>query len=175
MELIPLLSRLGYRYVLVDSENVEPVSPMGWQELRYRPHMARFDGEEITVVVRDRELSNAQESGMDSGWFIHEVAERTRHCDFPPLVTTCTDGDNGGWFRNTTPEANFWRASTRPAGPGRETERRHPPLLHRGLPGPHRAHGEVRVHPGAWNTGWHHGRDFTQWTGSQAQKDALAR
>ena len=27
----------------------------------------------------------------------------------------------------------------------------------------------------AWNTGWHHGVDFVQWTGSQAQKDALAR
>jgi hypothetical protein len=34
--------------------------------------------------------------------------------------------------------------------------------------------GEVRVRPAAWNTGWHHGRDFMQWTGSQAQKDALA-
>ena len=27
---------------------------------------------------------------------------------------------------------------------------------------------------GAWNTGWHHGRDFTQWTGSDAQKETLA-
>jgi len=31
----------------------------------------------------------------------------------------------------------------------------------------------VRVRTGAWNTGWHHGRDFTQWTGSEAQKSAL--
>src|SRR5689334_2971947 len=28
MELIPVLKRLGYRYVLVDSEHVEPVAPM---------------------------------------------------------------------------------------------------------------------------------------------------
>ena len=42
MELIPLLQRVGYRYVIVDSEHVEPVSPMRWEELRYRPHIARY-------------------------------------------------------------------------------------------------------------------------------------
>jgi hypothetical protein len=33
----------------------------------------------------------------------------------------------------------------------------------------------VTVREGAWNTGWHHGTGFVQWTGSQAQKDALQR
>jgi hypothetical protein len=33
----------------------------------------------------------------------------------------------------------------------------------------------VTVRTGAWNTGWHHGVDFLQWTGSQLQKDALQR
>jgi alpha-amylase/alpha-mannosidase (GH57 family) len=66
MELIPALKRRGYRYVLVDSDHVEPVGPMSWAELRYRPHIARFGGEEIIVVVRDRELSDAQESGMEA-------------------------------------------------------------------------------------------------------------
>ena len=78
MELIPALKRQRYRYVLVDSEHVEAVTPMGWDELRYRPHVAQFGSEEIIVVVRDRELSNAQEAGMDADWFIHEVAQRTR-------------------------------------------------------------------------------------------------
>ena len=95
MELIPTLKRQGYRYVLVDSEHVEAVTPMSWDELRYRPHVARFVDEEIIVVVRDRELSDAQESGMDTGWFINEVSQRTKHCGYPPLVTTCTDGENG--------------------------------------------------------------------------------
>jgi alpha-amylase/alpha-mannosidase (GH57 family) len=63
MELIPLLRRLGYRYVLVDSEHVEPVGSMRWEQLRYRPHVARYGGEEFVVVVRDRELSDAQEDG----------------------------------------------------------------------------------------------------------------
>jgi hypothetical protein len=69
---------------------------MRWEQLRYRPHLARFGADEIVVVVRDRELSGAQEAGMDAGWFIREVSERTKFCDFPPLVTTCTDGGNGG-------------------------------------------------------------------------------
>lgn len=175
MELIPLLKRSGYRYVLVDCEHVEAVTPMNWQELRYRPHIARYGGEEIIVVVRDRDLSNAQESGMEVEWFTTEVAARTQHCDFPPLVTTATDGDNGGWFRNWEPQASFWgfylqlleraRAGTTPV---------RPTFIDDYLD-EHGAHGEVRVHTGAWNTGWHSGHGFVQWTGSQRQKDALAR
>ncbi len=175
MELIPLLRRLGYRYVVVDSENIEPVGSMSWQELRYAPHWARYDGAEIAVVVRDRELSDAQESGMDFGWFSQELAERTRWCEFEPLVLTATDGDNGGWFRNTTEGANFWSsfyaplaAQARDGGPIR-------PCFIEDYLDSHSPRGEVRVRTGAWNTGWHHGRDFLQWTGSQAQKDALAR
>jgi hypothetical protein len=37
MDLIPLLKRAGYRYVLVDSAYVEPTKPMRWEELRYAP------------------------------------------------------------------------------------------------------------------------------------------
>ncbi len=177
MELIPLLRRFGYRWVLVDSEHVAPVTPMRWEQVRYQPHVARYGDDEIAVVVRDRELSDAQESGMDAGWFIHEVRERTKWCDFPPLVTTCTDGDNGGWFRNVSARANFWSVF-------------HDELLERTEHGAsagirpdfiddyldrHGTHGEVTVRAGAWNTGWHHGSGFTQWTGSAAQQEALAR
>jgi hypothetical protein len=76
--------------------------------LRYRPYIARYDGEEIIVVPRDRELSDAQESGLDPGWFQHELYERTKYCDFPALVTTWTDGENGGWLRTTHVESGFW-------------------------------------------------------------------
>jgi len=175
MELIPLLKRLGFRYVLVDSERVEPITPMSWQDLRYRPHIASYHGEEIIIVVRDRDLSNSQESGMDPDWFIREVAERTKYCDFPPLVTTCSDGDNGGWFRNTDWAANFWGAFYLPlvdrirAGSGIA-----PTFIHEYLDR-YGARGEVMVHTGAWNTGEHDGAGFVQWTGSQEQRDALAR
>lgn len=174
MELIPLLRAFGYRYVLVDSEHVEPVAPMTWQELRYRPHIARYGDKEMVVVVRDRDLSNAQEAGMDIGWFNNEVAERTRWCDFPPLVTTCTDGENGGWFRNTTEGANFWSAFYLPLlEQVRAEEAAVTPIFISDYLDLYGAHGEVKVRAGAWNTGWHHGRDFVQWTGSERQKSAL--
>jgi len=174
MELIPLLRSFDYRYVLVDSEHVEPVTPMSWQELRYRPHIARHGEDEIVVIVRDRDLSNAQEAGMDVDWFDNEVAERTKWCDFAPLVTTCTDGENGGWFRNTTAGTNFWSAFYLPflerVRAGRSAVS---PTFISDYLNMHGAHGEVRVHTGAWNTGWHNGHGFTQWTGSERQRTAL--
>lgn len=176
MEMIPMLKRLGYRYVFVDSENVTAVTPMSWQELRYRPHIARHGGEEIIVIVRDRELSNAQESGMDAEWFTAEVQARTQGVDFAPLVTTATDGDKGSWFRNVQPATTFWgsfyqpllnavRAGSSPVRPtfvGDYLDR-------------YGAHGEVWVNTAAWNTGDHDGRGFEQWTSSKAQKEALNR
>ena len=176
MELIPLLCKLGYRYVLADSRHVEPLQPMGWPELRYRPHIARHDGAEIIVVVRDRELSDAQQSGMDAGWFMQEVHQRTMHCDFPPLVLTATDGDNGGWFRNTHEKGNFWSVCYRALLDWvRRGETEIEPIINHDYLERYGAAGEVKVNTGAWNTGWHHGTGFLQWTGSDAQKQALAR
>ena len=74
-----MLKRHGYQYVLVDSIYLKPKREMRWEELRYRPYLARYDGAEIIVVPRDRELSNAQLSGLDPGWFQHEVLERTKN------------------------------------------------------------------------------------------------
>jgi alpha-amylase/alpha-mannosidase (GH57 family) len=147
---------------------------MTWQEVRYRPHVARYGDDEIVVIVRDRDLSNAQEAGMDVGWFDNEIAERTKWCDFPALVTTCTDGENGGWFRNTTEGANFWSAFYLPllervrAGQSAVSPTFISDYLNR-----HGTHGEVLVRTGAWNTGWHDGRGFVQWTGSDWQKATL--
>ena len=175
MELIPLLRALGFRYVLVDSEHVEAVTRMSWQELRYRPHIARYGNDEIIVVVRDRELSDAQESGMEVDWFLNEIAERTKWCDFSPLITTCTDGENGGWFRNVTEGANFWSAFYRPLlDRVRAGEAGLSPTFISDYLQVHGAQGEVSVADGAWNTGWHHGKDFTQWTGSTKQVDSLS-
>ncbi|OQW91219.1 MAG: glycoside hydrolase family 57, partial [Thiotrichaceae bacterium IS1] len=176
MELIPYLKKMGYRYVLVDSMHIEPVESMRWEEIRYRPHLARYEEDEIIVVVRDRELSDAQESGMEYSWFERELVERTKWCDFPPLITTCTDGDNGGWFRNTSEYSNFWNAFYLPmldlvqqqATPIR-------PTFITDYLNQYGAHGYVNVRTGAWNTGWHHGTGFVQWTGSQTQRDALQR
>ena len=175
MELIPLLRRHGFRYVIVDSEHVEPVTPMRWEESRYRPHVARHGDDEIVVIVRDRDLSDAQEAGMEFDWFESEVAERTKWCDFEPLVTTCTDGENGGWFRNTTEGSNFWSCFYRELMENARSGGAIRPTFITDYIDRYGVHGEVIIKEGAWNTGWHHGRDFMQWTGSQAQKDALAR
>ncbi len=171
MEMIPMLKRHGYRYVLVDAWYIKPKRQMRWEEIRYRPYIARHEGEEIIVVPRDRELSDAQESGLDPGWFQHEVFERTKWCDFPALVTTWTDGENGGWFRTTHIESGFWgffyhallkryREGTLGFTPIHISEYldRYPPQE------------EVEVHRGAWNTGHHWGGDFKQWTGSLLQR-----
>nr|VFJ86017.1 MAG: Glycosyl hydrolase family 57 [Candidatus Kentron sp. LFY] len=176
MEMIPMLKKLGFRYVLVDSEQVVPLTPMSWHELRYRPHIASFDGEEIIVVVRDRELSNSQEAGMDPGWFIHEIYERTRYCDFPALVTTASDGDNGGWFRNTKWDSNFWGVFYRPLMKHvQEGTAGFSPVFIRDYLDRFGAHGHIIVRTGAWNTGEHSGIGFVQWTGSELQKDAFRR
>jgi alpha-amylase/alpha-mannosidase (GH57 family) len=174
MEMIPTLARHGYRYVIVDCWYIKPKREMRWEELRYRPYRARYDGAEIIVVPRDRELSNAQLSGLDPGWFQNEVAQRTKHCDFPALVTTWTDGENGGWFRTTKVDSGFWgyfyrplldryRAGTLGFSPIHLSEflRKYPPTE------------EVEVHRGAWNTEHHWGGDFVQWSGSLLQKRGL--
>ena len=92
-------------------------------------------------------------------------------------MTTCTDGDNGGWFRNTSPQANFWHAFYQDllqrARDNRSGGIR--PCFIEDYLDRHGAHGEVTVRPGAWNTGWHDGTGFTQWVGSQAQQQALTR
>ena len=41
MDLVPAIARQGYEWVIVDSEHVRPLTPMSWEELRYRPHRAR--------------------------------------------------------------------------------------------------------------------------------------
>jgi 4-alpha-glucanotransferase len=174
MEMIPLLARHGFKYVIVDSLYIKPRRPMRWDELRYRPYIARHGGAEIIVVPRDRELSNAQLSGVDPGWFDHEVRERTKHCDFPALVTTWTDGENGGWFRTQQVESGFWGYFYRPIlERARKKQLSFSPIhisdyLRRFPPTE-----EVDVHRGAWNTEHHWGGDFTQWTGSLLQKKGL--
>jgi hypothetical protein len=130
----------------------------------------------MVIVVRDRELSDAQLAGMDYGWFYHELQERTKWCDFPPLVTTATDGDNGGWFRNVTEKSNFWtwfyHEAMEEIRAGHSSMR---PTFITDYLDRFGAHGQVTVRRGAWNTDEHHGWDFHQWQGSWVQRDTMVR
>lgn len=175
MELIPLLKQAGYRYVLVDSEHVEAVTPMSRAELLYRPHIARHGDDEIVVIVRDRELSDAESSGMDYMWFVKVVAERTQDCEFEPLVTTCNDGENGNWFRNINNESNFWGAFYRPMLEDARDDGPISPVFIDDYLDRFGAFGEVTVKKGAWNTEWHDGKAFSQWIGSPTQQLTLKR
>ena len=175
-EMIPTLAGLGYRYVIVDCWYLKPKGEMRWEELRYRPHVARHGGAEIIVVPLDRELSNAQSSGTSPWWIEKEIAERTKFCDFPALVTTWSDGENGGWFRNYNQHSNFWFSYYQPfLEKVRKEEYPVKPIFLTEYLERFGTLGEVKVNTAAWNTGDHSGLDFLQWTGSDAQKEALAR
>ena len=90
----PMPRQRRHQYVILDSEHVHPRTPMRWEELRYRPHLAQLGAEQI--VVRDRDLSNARESPIQAEWFLCAAHTRTGHCDFPMLITrrpTATTAD----------------------------------------------------------------------------------
>lgn len=174
MEMIPALSRHGYEYVVIDSVHVKPKKPLGRQEMVYRTHVAEHDGARITVIPRDRDLSNAQESGLDPGWFEGEVRQKTSGAHWPCLVTTWTDGENGGWFRQTDEAAGFWghffapymervRSGQAPIRPATIDQfvAENPPT------------SSVDIQTGAWNVGSTSGYDFSQWAGSTSQRKAL--
>ncbi len=90
-------------------------------------------------------------------------------------MVTATDGDNGGWFRNHEMSSNFWGFYRNLLDQARSDTAKVLPTFIDDYLDKYGAYGEVHVETGAWNTGWHHGRGFVQWTGSQPQRDALAR
>jgi 4-alpha-glucanotransferase len=174
MEMVPALVRRGYEYVIIDSVHVKPREVLSREDVVYRLHRAEYQGARITVIPRDRDLSNAQESGLDPAWFGGEVRNKTSGASKPCLVTTWTDGENGGWFRQTHEEAGFWGHFFAPymekARSGQmaigicsaaEFARDNPPST------------VVDVRTGAWNVGATSGYDFSQWAGSASQKQAL--
>ncbi|MBI3015627.1 MAG: polysaccharide deacetylase family protein [Candidatus Tectomicrobia bacterium] len=174
MEMIPALARHGYESVVIDSVHVKPRTALSHEERVYRPHIAEYEGARITVVPRDRDLSNAQESGLDPGWFDGEVRRKTAAAHGPCLVTTWSDGENGGWFRQMDEGAGFWghffspymervRSGQMPIRPTTLSEfvADNPPL------------SKVDVQTGAWNVGTTSGYDFSQWAGSASQRRAL--
>jgi hypothetical protein len=174
MAMVPALAKAGYRYVVVDGVHVRPED--GVHDI-YRPYLACYGDACITVVPRDRDISNAQESGLDPGWLAHElrrkVAASPRPSE-PRLVTTWSDGENGGWFRQLHEESGFFghffspymehvRYGQYPARPVGLSEylAKHP------------AAGAAHVETGAWNVGSTSGFDLSQWAGSESQRRAV--
>jgi hypothetical protein len=175
MEMIPALADAGYEYVVVDGVHVRPED--GVSDV-FRPYLACHQGVCITVVPRDRDVSNAQESGLDPNWFQNEVRWRvggSPRPQEPRLVTTWSDGENGGWFRQThegsgffghffAPYMEHFRDGEYPITPVRLSD-----YLQR-VPAVARA----QVQTGAWNVGGNPGLDLSQWAGSDTQRAAVA-
>lgn len=173
MEMIPALVKAGYEYVVVDGVHVNPED--GIHDI-YRPYLACHAGACITVIPRDRDISNAQESGLDPGWFaneaLHKVAESPGP-DEPRLVTTWSDGENGGWFRQIHEGSGFFghyfapymekvQAGEYPVRPVSISE----------YLSEHPAVDRAQVKTGAWNVGSTSGFDLSQWAGSDSQRQA---
>ncbi|MCG6941035.1 MAG: glycoside hydrolase family 57 [Thiohalocapsa sp.] len=171
MEMIPALVRAGYEYVVVDGVHVHPED--GVSDV-FRPYLACYDDACITIVPRDRDVSNAQESGLDATWFAHEVTHRCRFSarpGEPRLCTTWSDGENGGWFRQTHEGAGFFGHYF---SPYMERVRGGDyPIRPVGLSeylAAHPASAHAHVQTGAWNVGSTSGFDLSQWAGSPRQR-----
>ncbi len=178
MEMVPAIADAGYTYVVVDGVHVTPEEKSATPDL-YRPYVARTNGAEIAVIPRDRGISNAQESGMDAEWFTREVTAKVhtaRPSGDPRLVTTWSDGENGGWFRNMSEPSGFFGHFFSPflervrtgASPIR-------PVLLSDFLDRHRPQATAQVRTGAWNVGSTSGYDFSQWAGSDKQRQAIEK
>jgi alpha-amylase/alpha-mannosidase (GH57 family) len=173
MDLVPTLVRAGYEYVVVDGVHVRPQD--GVHDI-YRPYLACQDGVCIAVVPRDRAISNGQESGFDPDWLDAEVRRQIqgspRPAD-PRLVTTWSDGENGGWFRQTHEPSGFFGHFFAPAMERvRRGESAVVPVTLSAYLQWHPPTTEAQVQTGAWNIGPTSGYDFSQWAGSEAQRRA---
>jgi alpha-amylase/alpha-mannosidase (GH57 family) len=173
MEMIPALVKAGCEYVVVDGIHVRPQD--GLNDI-YRPYLACHDGVCITVVPRDRDLSNAQENGTDPSRFVADVRRRAQDSPRPMerrLVTSWCDGENAGWFRQMPEELGFFgrffaplMERARVGEPGAtpvtlsEYLDKYPPTSH------------TRVQTGSWSAGSTAGYAFSRWAGSEAQQKA---
>jgi len=76
MEMIPDLVEAGYDFAVVDGVHVRPQD--GIADV-FRPYLACHDGVCIVVIPRDRDVSSAQQGGLDATWFWNQVASGARH------------------------------------------------------------------------------------------------
>jgi len=175
MEMIPHLRRCGYEYVVVDSVHVKTPVEKSREDITYQPHLARYEDYEITIIPRDRDVSNAQESGMDAEWFKNELASKTKHANFPCLATTWSDGENGGWFRQMDEQAGFWGHYFAPYMDKVVSHKMSvtPVMISDYINHHNKPADSVEVRTGAWNVGTTSGYDFSQWEGSETQKKAM--
>ena len=174
-EMIPALARAGYKYVIVDSGDIQPTD--GVLDT-YRPYRATYASCSIALIPLDRHLSCAQESGMDLSWFIREAEGKIARGSGPGtlrLLTTWSDCEKGGWFRETYQPSGFFGRFFDPyvkAIRRGETELRlvilseyldeHPQIQ------------DASVQTSFRDIGFCSGIDYARWGESEVQRSALA-
>jgi hypothetical protein len=175
MEMIPALVQAGYEYVVVDGVHVRPRD--GLNDV-FRPYLACQDGVCITVVPRNGELSIAQERGLDPDWFAAESQRCARSSPRPAaprLVTTWSDGENRGWFRQIQEELGFFGHFFAPCMERVQAKEPMPiPVALSDYLETHSPSAHARVQTGAWNVGSTPADDFSRWMGSESQKKAAS-
>ena len=75
MDLVPALSRDGYEWVIVDSEHVQRVTPLSWEELRHLRHRARRRRGDRRGRPRPRPLKRSRI--RHGGRLVHRGGSRT--------------------------------------------------------------------------------------------------
>ncbi|MDJ0861980.1 MAG: glycoside hydrolase family 57 [Gammaproteobacteria bacterium] len=174
IEMVPALVQAGYEYVVVDGVHIDPED--GQHDV-YLPYLACHDGACISVIPRDRDISNAQESGLDASWFAnearHKCAQSPRPSD-PRLITTWSDGENGGWFRQMHEGSGFFGHFFAPYMEHvRSGEFPVKPVSISAFLQQYPASARAHVQTGAWNVGTTSGFDLSQWAGSDSQRQAV--
>lgn len=172
MEMVPALVKAGYEYVIVDGRHVQ--SKDGAADV-FRPYLATLYDSSIIVIPRDWELSQTQAEGTDSRSFLKAIQGRIRDAaptDGPCLITTWSDGENGGWFRQMHEQSGFFghffvplmeeiatgAVDVQTVSLG-EFVTENPPTV------------EAQVRSGSWTPDTAPG--FSRWTASPAQKKAV--
>lgn len=109
MNIIPTLAEMDIKWTIVDGPHILNANKdRDRYELLYKPHYAEYKGRRIAVIPRDRDISNAQQSGYNPVWLRNEIKQRVQpHNDGDFLLTVATDGENG-WFRHSGENAGFW-------------------------------------------------------------------
>ncbi len=173
MEMVPALVEAGYHYLVVDGVQVRPEDGI---TDAFRPYQVCHEGVCITLVPRDRDLSKAQEHGLDATWFQNDVRWRVGDSPRPHesrLVTTWSDGENGGWFRQTREGSGFFGYFFAPyMEQVRGGEYPITPVSLSAYLADNPPVAQAQVQTGAWSVGPTAGYDRAQWSGSERQRAA---
>ncbi|MEK7991422.1 MAG: hypothetical protein VSS52_010475, partial [Thiotrichaceae bacterium] len=174
MQMIPALVKTGYEYVLIDASSVQPEH----ESLDvFQPYVAQYQGVSITIIPMNRDVSSAQQTGLDPVWFAHEVQHQVWHSarpESPRLLSTWSNGENKRWFR--LEEEGFFGRFVAPYL--EHAENGEYPVLPIGISEylkQYPAEMRANIEAGAWNTGSTSGYGLTDWGGSDAQRNAITK